>query len=367
MSVRFAGVITLAAASVGCGEVRKYHTFDGSVETGVTAEPTVPVAEVAISSVNPPFGSTAGGSEVELLGGPFGDGSTVWFGDTAAEVMDATEDWMRVRVPAAARDGVVDVTAGDAPATGGVTFRYWQDATGLVGLTGTVAFVDVVGGYWPDGGADRALVEVAWVEPVVYASWQEYTDVFGRCVSDWGSAARTVDAVDGITLVSASVRIDLTEDDGWYGANEGIEPGRSYDVELAGAPDVAFDGASVDVPSALRVTAPALGGAVPEKVARGFEVTWDTASAADYVAIVAERAMWDSAQQQWSVQQKVSCAVPDDGSFSIPGDLWSAWSDDEVVLLSVGRMRESAFTLPHNNASSAVTGAFWVAGAVRPK
>jgi hypothetical protein len=123
----------------------------------------------------------------------------------------------------------------------------------------------------------------------------------------------------------------------------------------------------VEVPIGLEVQSPALDVGVPRKVERQFTLEWDQRVPADYVAIVLEKATRE-ANGSLSIDQKVTCAVPDSGSFTVPGTVWRSWQAGDVVTVSVGRVFEgNGLTLPHNNATTAVSGIYWVAGAVQAK
>ncbi len=363
--------LSMLALSVACGSVRKYEIYNDS-DTGSTesqASSLEPFGTIELDSVVPAFGSNAGGSEVILRGGPFDRFTEVTFGDVEGEVLSAEADELVVRVPRVDMDGDVALVVRSDIGSAVGSFRYWPDATGLVGLKGTLAYVNVVGDYWTSSAADRALVELALVEPVAYEPWQDLAPTFGGCASDWGARPdRTVDGAATVTLVSSSTSVDIDVDsDGWYQADGGVTPGQSYDFE----PSSDWAGLSVpdlvQVPVGLRVVEPALDVAVPPKVDRSFDITWDRSDSADYVAVVLERASWDANSGAPVIQQKVTCAVPDNGSFTVPGELWSAWVPDEVIFVSVGRVKVSDGVLPHNGSSIAVTGAYWVAGAVRSR
>lgn len=356
------------AGLTACGTVRKYEVYDPANESSVVGDLTEgTVGSVAIDSVFPPFGSTAGGSEIVVRGGPFDRFTEVWFGDEEGSVISADEGELRVVVPEVPVEGEVVLTVRSEGTEAASTFRYWEDASGLVGLKGTLSFFDVVGDYWAEGALDRAFAEIALVEPVAFESWEDFAPHFNGCSSDWGTPAEeTLDAGQQITLVSASTTLDLaSEGDGWYAGDEGITPGQSYGLEPSGDWSGLSVDAMVEVPVGLRIQAPALEGAAPPKVGRQFDLEWDRTTPADYVAIVLERASF--ANGTWTVKQKVSCAVSDTGSFTVPGGLWDDWVEDEFVLVSIGRVRESDWILPHNNARSAVTGVYWVAGAVRAR
>jgi hypothetical protein len=146
-----------------------------------------------------------------------------------------------------------------------------------------------------------------------------------------------------------------------------VAPGESYDLEPSGAWDgLVFDDLT-EVPVGLQIQSPELDVDVPRRVERQFAIEWDRAVPADYVAIVLEKAHVAS-NGSLTIDQKVSCAVPDAGSFTVPGSVWRDWNEDDVITVSVGRVFEgSGLVLPHNNATTAVNGIYWVTGALRAK
>jgi hypothetical protein len=58
----------------------------------------------------------------------------------------------------------------------------------------------------------------------------------------------------------------------------------------------------------------------------------------------------------------VTCAVRDDGSFTVPSSAWSSWTTGRYVDIVVGRARMPSGTIPVNNADSGVAGVYWVWG-----
>jgi hypothetical protein len=355
----------------GCGTVVKYDVEGWQEQSDSSEAPTtaVPATPIELVSVAPAFGSTIGGSVVRIEGGPFDRFSEVYVGAARARLISVDEDLIVVETPEGV-EGATELRVVSDGAEASHSFMYWPDASGLVGLTGTIAYIDVVGDYWAAGNADRALAEITLIEPVEYESWQEYSETFNGCSADWAMPSMTSadgGAMGDITLISASTNLDLSADgDGWYG-EEGVAPGQTYGLEPSGEwAGLTLEGLA-EVPVGLRLLSPDLDVAAPPKVSKQFALDWDKIGVADYVAIVLEKSHWDSVAGALVIDQKVSCAVADTGSFTVPGSMWTDWTTDDVVTVYVGRIREGGGTLPHNNSESAVTGAYWVAGAVRAK
>lgn len=364
-------LVGLLLALAGCGKVNRYDTSGWYVDDVPEEEPLTSGEEapnaLALEAVWPAFGSDAGASEVRITGGPFDRFAHVLVGGERAELVSATETELVVRTPpGVAGPTTLEVQSDGATATH--PFRYWPDAAGLVGLKGSIEFIDVVGDYWADGGADRAHAEIALIEPVAFESWEDFSPTFNSCASDW-SLPRDVplDGMDDVVLVSADVAIDLESDDDGFFGDGGVAPGEMYGLEPSGDWSGIVLDDLVEVPIGLQVQSPALDVGVPRKVERQFTLEWDQRVPADYVAIVLEKATRE-ANGSLSIDQKVTCAVPDSGSFTVPGTVWRSWQAGDVVTVSVGRVFEgNGLTLPHNNATTAVSGIYWVAGAVQAK
>jgi hypothetical protein len=167
--------------------------------------------------------------------------------------------------------------------------------------------------------------------------------------------------------VGGSVEIDLEDADGWMEAEADVQPGEGYDLVAAESTSdteaFTLDGL-VRVPDGLQITGPNLDSTAPMAVPRQFDLRWDASQPGDYVAIVMEKAVYNPNTDSYVLEETLSCAVSDSGVFTIPGSMWADWSRDETIFVRVGRIRESNVVLPHNQAEVAVTGAFWVSGAV---
>jgi len=376
--------LALLAFAAGCGTIQYYPNLTPAESTGsVTGsdgsdgvdgdDGDAPVETVGgesfvVDGVYPPYGTHIGGAEVVIEGGPFDVFTEVWLGDVSAEVLSSTEDELVVRVPAM-EVGVVDVVVERDGAEARVAdgFRVWEDASGLVGLAGTVAIVDVVGDYWAASVTDRAYAAFALVEPVRYESWEEFTPVFNTCAKDHTPPSLDLLDAGAASLVSASAEIDLESIDGWMESEGGVEAGQGYDL-VAGEASDAWEAFTIDdmvrIPDGLRVTGPDLDSAAPLRVPRQFDMFWDAQSPGDYVAIVMEKTVYNANTQTYVLEETLSCAVADAGEFTVPGSLWADWDRDETIFVRIGRIRESTVALPYNNADVAVTGAYWISGAL---
>jgi len=370
------------ALLAGCGTMQHYPELEGSLaDTGavVTDEAPAPgddddddddddavASSIDVDSVQPSYGLDMGGDEVTIFGGPFSDDVEVWFGDAEAEVLEIEDDRLEVATPSF-DEGRVDVRVVSADGEGSLSegFRFWADATGKAGLAGTVAIVDVVGDYWGPNTNDFAYAEIAAIEPTNYATWEQYAPNQNACSSNYEPPALDLLDASGGSLVSATTEVDLDNDDGWLEADTDIAPGETVDFiadQSEGIESMTLD-ELVRVPEAFQVTRPNLDSADPIPAPRQFDLQWNAANPGDYVAIVMEK-VDVAADGSYTVKQTVSCAVPDTGLYTVPGSLWDDWLTGDRVLVRIGRIRESSLTLPHNNADVAVTGAYWVTGAL---
>lgn len=370
MNMRIFAPMSLLLAAA-CGQVHVYDTSGWNVEDEVVDTATdasaAPLGELEVTGVWPPFGSDAGGSTVRIVGGPFEGFATVTIDGEEATVLSSTPEELVISTPPGV-EGVAELIVTSDGAASTHSFRYWADASGMVGLKGAIEFVDVVGNYWADGGYDRARAEISLIEPVEFESWEAFSRSYNSCTSDWTLPRDVpVDGMDDVVLVSSDIRVDLEEDGDGFVGDQGVAPGEMYGLETAGEWDGVVLDDLVEVPPGLRVSAPVLDGDAPKKVDRQFELTWDRNAPADYVAIVMERSHLEP-NGSLTIEQKVSCAVPDSGSFTVPGTMWNEWRSDDVITVSIGRVYEgNGVVLPHNNAESGVVGIYWVSGAVRAK
>jgi hypothetical protein len=108
------------------------------------------------------------------------------------------------------------------------------------------------------------------------------------------------------------------------------------------------------------VTSPAISADNAPTVSRtNFNLAWSTSQPGEYM--VAQLLRYNSSLT--TLEDVVTCAMTDDGSFQVPSGVWSDWDPDQVIYIAVGRVVEDGGTLPYNNAKSGVVGSYWVVGA----
>ena len=101
--------------------------------TQATAETAWPDVDLTEGDLDPPFGSTIGGSTIVLHGTDMHEVDRVWFGGEPATIVENTETSVTVLTPAHA-EGPVDVryAAGVTELELPGAFSYWPDQSGLV-------------------------------------------------------------------------------------------------------------------------------------------------------------------------------------------------------------------------------------------
>ena len=109
-------------------------------ETESTAESAWPDVDLVDGPVEPPFGTSAGGSVVTITGTDMHEVDRVWFDGELATIIENTDTMVAVETPPHA-DGLVDVriAAGVTELDLPESFTYWPDRGGQV--TGTAHLV----------------------------------------------------------------------------------------------------------------------------------------------------------------------------------------------------------------------------------
>lgn len=343
----------------------------GAVDPGTTESPV----ELAIDGVEPDFGSNAGGTEV-VVSGQFDDHTLVGFAGEEATIVSRTATEITVIVPSSPATGRVDVTvaSGARSAVQADGFEYWEDGAGLAGTYGYLEYYNVVGGYWSDP-ADFASATFAFVEPLAWEALLEYAPVLDTCsaIDPYDTVPSFIDSgADKWEFDGGSAKFDLDPDPdvlGLFASDpdtapvpvDEVVPGTTYDVWTSSAspgwPVTELSNA-VTVPSAFTVTSPNLmAAAAPLQRKNTFTIEWAGGSAGDYVLILL---MLRSA----GGPAIVSCAVADDGSFTVPGSAWPSWTVGDFMDVIVGRVLVARDPLPTNNGENRVAGAYWVYGGV---
>jgi len=337
---------------------------------------------ITVSTIEPLWGTAAGGTDVTISAGPIGEGVIVRFGDATASIISVQSDQVVVRTPAGAVGKVdVDVQWGAHAGSAPQAFEYFTDGTGTFGAIGTVNWIDLVGFLdfaYEDGGS-------AWVN-LTERSTYDYQAFYGAsldtCASGWSFPGNVVevahanevhlsrDGGSGLLLPWDSVEdayfSDLVSEG--TGSNAWISNG-VLDLEPLDVPDFPAISAKafVRTPSAFAVfvTCDTCSSAPlddptwvgPTAYQDDFQVEWTTSAPGDYVLIRVDR-YGDNDE----VVEQVRCLVHDDGAFTIPAATWQASTGVTSIDLWVGRARASTAVLPHDNSKSGVAGVYWIVG-----
>jgi hypothetical protein len=345
---------------------------NGGNNTGGTTEPAfVPV----LDALTPNFGSDAGGRVVELTG-TFDADTEVFVDGEPAEISDFAPERLEIVVPAGSVTGWVDVevVSGTESATLDDAFQYFADGTGLSGTIGSLWYQTVQGNYWADPQPVPAAGGwFAYIEPSPWERYKDYVSTIGDCEFDFSDYVSVVAYDPGATRATFSgdsvvVLPDATTDiaPGWFAAElvpgVDVSPGDEFDLDsIAGDRNwPEFDRpAAVTVPSSFRITSPNLDGNTLPNLSRTLQLQW-AGGGGDYVLIFLDRL--DASGAPDGV---VTCAVPDTGSFTVPGNTWPNWYSNGTLYVQLGRVSVQANSLEHNNSLNQIAGTYWTLGAGR--
>ncbi|MFZ5481820.1 MAG: IPT/TIG domain-containing protein [Myxococcota bacterium] len=352
---------------------------DGDADGDADADTDTEPGSLAISEVSPAYGTTAGNDVVTITGGPF-DGSardiSVRFGGNSATVTSVASDTLVVTTPAASAEGSVDVAISTPTATGSIPsgFTYFADGTGLAGVVGELNWYDVVGGYWQSGTQDWGDGWMTIVDPVDFEFWHLYSDSLDSCqrnysyaeevwIWDLGVPGADLKSANGntITLVWDATSGLFSDDDI---ANTLYTQNSAYDLdEIEGDGVPAFDIPDVVYGAgSFSVNQPQVAGSTAPRVQRtNLQFSWSGATASDAVLIILQ--LMDSTGN--AVAETVTCAVRDDGSFTVPSSSFQSWANNRVMYVFVGRGEKPTGTMPLNGARSEMAGIYWVVGAAQ--
>jgi hypothetical protein len=351
---------------------------DGGLDPG--PDPDADPEPLAVSGVVPPWGSNAGGSIVEVQGGPFDSTARVFFQGAnftvEGDVLSASANALQVKVPATNDEGFTDVEVRTQTHEGRGThvFTYWKDGAGKYSLIGAHEFIEVAGGYWDSVYPDQGWAYAFFAEPTSNDWKRMYmADRLDNCMSNYDVDAKFASiellkpGVPALTLSGTGAPLSLLQDAtaDWFYASQTLDENR---------PEASFDLEAIDsnaLPSfplldALRtggdfvLTSPAIYGYDAPLIKRyNFLLSWDATTPGAYAVAQIIRA-----NRNGDVVDDVTCAMADDGSFQVPGSVWTDWDPNgDQLTLYIGRVTESDAVLPFNNTRSGLVGVRWVMGA----
>jgi hypothetical protein len=330
-----------------------------------------------IHAINPNYGTSAGGTTVEITGSDFDAGTEVLFGTAKATVIAAQPTTLIVETPTSTSTALVDISVSGSAGSATISeaFTYFQDSTGLAGAIGEISWFTYVGGYWSqpaptEFGSAWMMVTV----PVDFHMWQFWNGSLDACTTEYSYSGTdifyyemTTPSYVEFSSGSASVRLNNGFDgsDGYF-VNENLVQGdfrqnTTYDlleVTSDGVPTFSAPN-SVPTPLAPTFTSPAITGAsLPTLSQNQVSFTWAGGDGADWMVFDLYRYNSD----QSVLLETLSCAAFNDGSFTVPSSAWSSWAGNQLVLVAAGAIAEGNENIPWDNSDFRVVGSYWTIG-----
>lgn len=364
------------------GDSGGFSETDADTDTDADADADADI-QPEIDSIDPNWGTTAGGTEV-VLEGVFGEDATVRMGGVEADnkSVQTKRGILVFFTPEVGDAGVVSIVleSGGESAKLEDSFTYFADGTDLVGAIGSVAWVDIVGNYWVDTPVDFGYGFFVPVIPAEFEWSKLYAGGQDECESSKGGytynpslEAFEMGSGSSVTLSSGAKTIDMpwSASDAQFGADEVVASqfaaNSSYDLSetnFSGAeiPEFTVSGI-LDTPGSFSVSAPAIQGNNAPSVSQNFSVAWSGGSAGDGVLLTLQ--MMNSAGT--TVEESVTCALRDDGAFNVPGGTFKGWAANRQLNIFVSRYKLAQATIDFNNAGTAVMGEYVVYGAAFTK
>ncbi|MFT5683118.1 MAG: hypothetical protein ACI8RZ_004045 [Myxococcota bacterium] len=340
---------------------------DVDIDTGLAA--------LDVIRVSPPYGTTAGGSQVVIEGGPFDSSAVVYFGDEAAGISSINGGSITAITPPADEESTKSVTVITDTHGGKLkdAFDYFEDGTGLAGAVGSIFWYDYVGNYWGGTSAGEGFAEMSFIVPTDFHYWQFFVPTIDTCqpyggtyaysgellVYELGVSSLTVTPSSGnpTTLAWDKNSLFFTADPiagNQYTKNALYDLTAPTDGPLAGMAVQDFFRAGGDV----TVSQPAIQGSNAPDIYRNQSFRW-TAGNADWIMIY----MLVLDASQTNVDQGIICVVSDDGAFDVSSTEFSAWPTGRQVNILFTPALELRTTLPHNNSESRIAGMYQMVGA----
>jgi len=353
---------------------------DADADSDADADADTDITALAVDSVNPEYGTTAGGASVTISGGPFDETASVRFGGVLATVDSVTRNTIQVQTPPYDTEGSVDISVTTDSGTGGLTggFYYIQDGAGLTGVMGAFEWYDIVGSYWSGTPRDFGYSTFWFTVPVDAMYYSLYASTLDTCQSEYSYSGPDIYYYDfdvpNATLVAPDGGTLRHTWDSTYGmfdagdlSNGDFDQNASYDMQTISPTDFpSFEFPDiVRTPASFSVSSPAIGGSTVPSINRSsFTLTW-TGSGGDYMLAYLGRDLHEEppSSGNYVYTELVTCALRDDGSFTVPSSVWSGWAANDQMDVLLGRATAGTGTVPFNNADSQFVGIYWVYGA----
>lgn len=329
--------------------------------------------DIAVSSISPDYGTTAGGTVVEITGGPFDSSAQVYFGSAEASVVSTSETTITVQTPSVSEEGLYTVTVRGAAGEGSDEsgFVYWTDGTGKMGTLGAIEFTEQVGSYWSgSGGVTFGSAQVYFVGPTDIEWYELFAPSLDTCRNEASyTFSGSIDIYDpGVSSIqlSGSRTMNLSWD-AEYGNFSLAElttsqwaANASYDLQPmtgGGFPEVSISGFAATAPTPT-LYSPSITGSTVVEISPNPTFSW-AATGADWVLIT--MAIWDAGGSGY--QEVINCVARDDGSFRVDTGQFSQWPYSRQIDVYFGPARKATGTLPWNGSSSGIIGLTRIYGA----
>ncbi|MEC7947036.1 MAG: IPT/TIG domain-containing protein [Myxococcota bacterium] len=327
--------------------------------------------DIAVSRLSPDYGTTAGGTVVEITGGPFDETAEVYFGSARGSVISTSESALTVETPAVTEEGLYPVTVRAAAGEGSLEtgFIFWADGAGMNGTIGSIEFIEQVGSYW---GTNTSFgsASVYFVSPTAIEWYELFAPSLDTCRNeDEYTFTGTVSIYDpGVSSIrlAGSRTMDLSWDAD-YGrftlpelTTSQWAANLSYELQpMAGGvfPEVGVS-AFASTASVPTLYSPSVGGSRPPNISPNPTFSW-APSGAEWVLITlgihgTDGTGWD---------EVINCVVQDDGSFRVDTGQFSQWPYNRQIDVIFGPARKATGVLPWNGGRSGVVGMTRIYGA----
>ncbi len=355
-----------------CNDLPQGCNGGGDGGSGDTGTPI----DLAVDSVDPEYGPTAGGTSVTITGGPFTSDATVSFGGVDATVRSWTDSTLQVDTPAIGNGDWVDVTVQTGEGEGSLShaYRYFEDGGGKTSLLGYFSYTESVGAL--AGAGNLAHASLQFIQPEAGATWwTTVTSAINTCELNWDGSPTWLAVDPGADSLRITRSDGDTIDLAWDSAEKSFN-GTDGDGDVPAdilLPDTIWSVASFDsdelpsfglsglatMPGAFTLTSPDLDGySTPVVKEKALDFYW-TASGAD--AVIIDMRLVDGGTG--AEVERVTCAVDDDGSFHVPANTFTQWAANLVLYVKVGPGVESHGVVELDGSESRVLATYLLSGA----
>ena len=353
-----------------------------------TSEPSSPTSEpestsgdgnFVISNITPQFGSTAGGTEVTISGGPFDTSATVDFAGYPALVTNNNGIALTVQTPSFPGEGTSDITVNtsDGSQTAFSAFQFFSDGAGQTGAIGSLYYITSTGDYWGPTTVELSGANMTFVMPTQFEWWEFNSTGMDICtgssyqypgtftVYDFGQSNISLSGNAGTMNLQwdSSTNLFVTEN-----ITSSLSNNTTYSLNSMSGNMAGFSVSNIMRSSQSSIVySPAISGTTVPSISQYQSFSWSP-SGADWIHI--RLARLDPITLNYT--EEVNCIVLDDGSFNIDGSQWGSWptttydSSGNLVGVQIDvyftRVVEQLSILPHNNSFARIVGEYTLVG-----